>query len=65
MGKYEVPQLPYSYGALEPYISEQIMKLHHDKHHVAYVNGANAALEKLEKARKNVRLITMRGCGAI
>ena len=49
--KYEVPQLPYAYGALEPYISEQIMKLHHDKHHLAYVNGANAALEKLEKAR--------------
>lgn len=49
--KYEVPNLPYAYNALEPYISEQIMKLHHDKHHVAYVNGANAALEKLEKAR--------------
>jgi len=52
MGKrYELPKLPYEYGALEPYISEQIMMLHHDKHHAAYVNGANAALEKLEKAR--------------
>ncbi len=49
--KYELPALPYAYNALEPYISEQIMKLHHDKHHAAYVNGANAALEKLEKSR--------------
>jgi Fe-Mn family superoxide dismutase len=53
MGKrYELPKLPYDYGALEPYISAQIMQLHHDKHHLAYVNGANAALDKLEKARK-------------
>ncbi len=49
--KYELPALPYAYNALEPYISEQIMKLHHDKHHAAYVNGANTALEKLEKSR--------------
>ncbi|MDE1828447.1 MAG: superoxide dismutase [Candidatus Micrarchaeota archaeon] len=49
--KYELPQLPYAYNALEPFISEKIMQLHHDKHHLAYVNGANAALEKLEKAR--------------
>ena len=49
--KYELPQLPYGYNALEPHISEEIMKLHHDKHHAGYVNGANAALEKLEKAR--------------
>src|SRR5271157_376593 len=53
MGKrYELPKLPYDYGALEPYISAQIMQLHHDKHHLAYVNGANAALDKLERARK-------------
>lgn len=49
--RYELPQLPYEYGALAPVISEEIMKLHHDKHHMAYVTGANAALEKLEKAR--------------
>ena len=54
--KYEVPQLPYNYNALEPYISEQIMKLHHDKHHVAYVNGANAALDKLEKAKNGEQI---------
>jgi len=50
--KYILPELPYEYNALEPYISEEILKLHHDKHHNAYVKGANAALEKLEKARK-------------
>jgi len=49
--KYELPPLPYDYNALEPYIDEQTMRLHHDKHHLAYVNGLNAALEKLEAAR--------------
>jgi superoxide dismutase, Fe-Mn family len=42
---YEVPPLPYAYNALEPYIDEQTMQLHHDKHHAAYVNNLNAALE--------------------
>lgn len=51
MAKYELPALPYGYNELEPYMSEQVIKLHHDKHHVAYVNGANAALEKLDKAK--------------
>ncbi len=49
--KYELPPLPYDYDALEPYIDEQTMRLHHDKHHLGYVNGLNAALEKLEAAR--------------
>ncbi|HLC39850.1 MAG TPA: superoxide dismutase [archaeon] len=52
MKKFELPPLPYAYDALEPHISKEIMTLHHDKHHQAYVNGANAALEKLEKSRK-------------
>ncbi|KAA1477617.1 manganese superoxide dismutase [Dentipellis sp. KUC8613] len=42
---HTLPELPYSYDALEPHISEQIMKLHHSKHHQAYVNGLNAAEE--------------------
>lgn len=50
--RYELPPLPYKYNALEPYIIEEIMKLHHQKHHNAYVVGANAALEKLEKHLK-------------
>lgn len=50
--RYTLPDLPYKYNSLEPQISEEIMRLHHDKHHLAYVNGANAALDKLEKARQ-------------
>ena len=41
---FEVPPLPYDYGALEPTIDEKTMRLHHDKHHQAYVDNANAAL---------------------
>jgi Fe-Mn family superoxide dismutase len=41
---YEVPPLPYPYNALEPHIDEQTMRLHHDKHHQAYVDKANGAL---------------------
>jgi Fe-Mn family superoxide dismutase len=43
---FEVPPLPYDYTALEPTIDEETMHLHHDKHHAAYVNNLNAALEK-------------------
>ena len=43
---HEVPPLPYDYNALEPHIDEQTMQIHHDKHHAAYVNNLNAALEK-------------------
>ena len=53
MTKYELPQLDYAYDALEPHISGEIMEIHHTKHHQNYVNGANAALEKLEEARQN------------
>src|SRR4029079_12609763 len=42
---FEVPPLPYAYAALEPYIDEQTMHLHHDKHHQAYVDKVNAALQ--------------------
>ena len=47
---YEVPPLPYDYAALEPHIDEQTMRLHHDKHHQAYVDKANGALEGTEWA---------------
>jgi Fe-Mn family superoxide dismutase len=43
---HAVPPLPYDYNALEPHIDEQTMRIHHDKHHAAYVNNLNAALEK-------------------
>jgi Fe-Mn family superoxide dismutase len=48
-----LPKLPYAYNALAPYMSEQQLTIHHDKHHQAYVNGANAIFEKLDKARKD------------
>ena len=51
--KYSLPALPYKYEDLEPTITKEIVTLHHDKHHAAYVNGANLALEKLEQARKS------------
>jgi superoxide dismutase, Fe-Mn family len=50
---YSLPKLPYEYAALAPFISEEQLKLHHLKHHQAYVNGANAIFEKLDKARKD------------
>lgn len=52
MAIYTLPELPYDYSALEPHISGKIMELHHDRHHAAYVAGANAALENLAAARE-------------
>jgi Fe-Mn family superoxide dismutase len=49
---YTLPQLPYGYKDLEPYMSEEQLKIHHQKHHQVYVNVANAIFEKLEKERK-------------
>ena len=49
---YELPKLPYAYDALAPVLEERIVRLHHDKHHAGYVNGLNAALGKLAKARE-------------
>jgi len=51
---FEVPALPYDYGALEPHIDEQTMRVHHDKHHQAYVDNANAALDGTPLADKPV-----------
>ncbi|BCN61774.1 superoxide dismutase [Prescottella equi] len=52
MTVYTLPDLPYDYAALEPHISGKIMELHHDKHHAAYVAGANTALDKLAELRE-------------
>lgn len=49
--RLELPDLPYKYDALAPVISKTIMQLHHTRHHLAYVTGVNAAMDKLEKAR--------------
>jgi superoxide dismutase, Fe-Mn family len=51
---YEVPPLPYDYAALDPHIDEATMRVHHDKHHQAYVDKANAALEGTEFADKPI-----------
>jgi len=49
---YVLPKLPYEYKDLQPYTSEEQLRTHHSKHHQAYVNGANAILQKLDGARK-------------
>jgi Fe-Mn family superoxide dismutase len=49
-GEYELPPLPYAYDALEPYIDETTMRLHHDKHHAGYVRGLNNAKAKVTEA---------------
>ena len=54
---FEVPALPYDYNALEPHIDEQTMRVHHDKHHQAYVDNANKALEGTEWADRSVEAI--------
>jgi Fe-Mn family superoxide dismutase len=54
---FEVPPLPYDYNALEPHIDEQTMRLHHDKHHQAYADKANAALEGTDWADESVEQI--------
>ena len=54
---FEVPPLPYDYGALEPHIDEETMRLHHDKHHQAYVDNANKALEGTEWADQSVEQV--------
>ncbi|PKS13112.1 hypothetical protein jhhlp_000454 [Lomentospora prolificans] len=52
-GKATLPDLPYDYNALEPYISAKIMELHHSKHHQTYVNGFNTALQTVLDAKSS------------
>ncbi|HET8893530.1 MAG TPA: superoxide dismutase [Gaiellaceae bacterium] len=54
---FTVPDLPYAYDALEPHIDEATMRVHHDAHHKAYVDNANAALEGTELADKSVEQV--------
>ena len=54
---FQVPDLPYAYDALEPHIDEATMRVHHDKHHAAYVTNANAALEGTEWADRPVEAV--------
>ncbi|KAL7073594.1 hypothetical protein ACQ4LE_007310 [Meloidogyne hapla] len=51
--KHALPDLPYDYNALEPVISAEIMKIHHQKHHATYVNNLNVTEEKIQEALAN------------
>jgi Fe-Mn family superoxide dismutase len=57
MGKFELPKLPYSYDALEPFIDKMTMEIHHTKHHNGYVNNLNAAVEGTDLAGKSLEEI--------
>jgi Fe-Mn family superoxide dismutase len=52
MQKYELPELPYDYSALEPHYSGELLEIHHQQHHAAYVKGANSTLDKMAEARE-------------
>lgn len=62
---YEVPPLPYDYAALEPNIDTATMKEHHDKHHQAYVNNLNAAIEKHPDLAKHTAEDLLRNLNSI
>ena len=57
MGKYTLPELPYAYDALEPYIDARTMEIHHTKHHQAYTDKLNAALEKCPQEVQNKDIV--------
>jgi len=59
-GFYSLPKLPYGYGDLAPFLSEPLLKVHHDGHHQKYVNQANAILEKMDKARTEETVLNMK-----
>ena len=57
MGKYTLPELPYAYDALEPHLDAQTMEIHHSKHHQAYTDKLNAALEKCSDDVQNKDIV--------
>jgi Fe-Mn family superoxide dismutase len=62
---HEVPPLPYAYNALEPHIDEQTMRIHHDKHHGAYVTNLNTALDKHPDLQKKSVEDLLRGISSV
>ena len=64
-GKYLLPGLPYATGALEPLYEERMLKLHHEKHHQAYVDGLNKTLMLLDAARKDRDYSSVRGLSGL
>ncbi len=63
---HELPDLPYGYDALEPFLNEETMRLHHDKHHAGYVKGLNEAEEKIKAAQQSGDLSAIRAlCDAL
>lgn len=63
---FELPELPYAYNALEPYLNEETLHLHHDKHHAGYVNGLNEAETKLTAAQESGDFSAIRAlCNAL
>ncbi len=58
--KYILPKLSYNYNDLEPYISTEQLEIHHNKHHEAYVKGANSIFERLDSARKENKDVNMK-----
>ena len=62
MGKFNLPELPYSYDALEPYIDARTMEIHYTKHHQAYVTNLNAAIAGSETEKLSVEDICKNMC---
>ncbi len=62
---FTLPPLPYAYNALEPHVDEQTMRIHHDKHHAAYVNNLNAALEGHADLQQKSLEDLLRGIGSM
>ena len=63
---HQLPDLPYAYDALEPFLNEETMHLHHDKHHAGYVKGLNEAEENIKAAQQSGDFSAIRGlCDAL